>query len=192
MSDDVKSTAKPRKSRPRILVVNNPNPDSSSSSDEEHILNPYYQQSVLGSIANPSFPEQSYNPSPYPPPLTTTNLPEVSRPYPSSRSNPSNPALSSPSSTSSRAFESTPPPSTPGQSSHPDDLSSEGTLRQDTAAVSYSEVNDTTPPSATSRAGASLTRHRAPYPRPGHGRRASNNTRPTTVSVTADLLYQTF
>jgi hypothetical protein len=167
MSDDVKtSTAKGGKRKPRIiLVVNNPDPYSHQPS----------------STPNQSLSDASYaGPSPHPPPLTT-NLPDVSRPYPSSHSNPSNPALSSPSSTSSRAFESTPPPSTPGQSSHPDDLSSEGTLRQEPVIVPYPDGSDLTPPSGISRPTGLLSRFRPPLPRPSHGRRSSNN-RPATVS----------
>lgn len=181
MSDDVKSsTSKPRKTRPRILVVNNPGPDSSSSSDEDHIIHNAcdYPPAVLASMSTPSFTDRTRVPqSQYPTPLTT-NLSEVSRPYPSSRSNPSNPALSSPSSTSSRAFESTPPPSTPGQSNHPEDISSEGTLRQEPVIVPYPDGSDTTPPSATSR-----VFNRLRFTRPGHTRRSSNTTRPATVSA---------
>lgn len=167
MSDEVKSTtSKPRKPRPRILVVNNPSP-----SDEEDTY-----PSNSASMSNPSLSDRAHSSATqYIAPLTT-NLPEVSRPYPSSRSNPSNPALSSPSSTSSRAFESTPPPSTPGQSNHPEELCNEGTLRQD--LVDGSET--ITPPSATSRPPGMLSRLR--FNRPGHARRTSNNSaRPAPV-----------
>ncbi|GJE85710.1 Pkinase-domain-containing protein [Phanerochaete sordida] len=180
MSDDLKSsTSKPRKTRPRILVVNNPGPDSSSSSDEEHIVHDFECMPVLGSMSTPCFTDRSRGPQPPHPPPLTTNLSEVSRPYPSSRSNPSNPALSSPSSTSSRAFESTPPPSTPGQSNHSEDLSNEGTV-----IVPYPDGSDITPPSATSRSGGVFNRLR--FPRPGHARRSSNTTRPA-ASPTASI-----
>lgn len=178
MSDEVRSsTSKPRRARPRILVVNNPGPDSSSGSDGEHIVvHNGYEYQHMGSMSTPSFTERPrVPPSQYPPPLTT-NLPEVSRPYPSSRSNPSNPALSSPSSTSSRAFESTPPPSTPGQS----DISTEGTLRQEPVIVPYPDGSDITPPSASSRSGGMFTRL---FPRSGHTRRSSNTVRPATVTT---------
>lgn len=183
MSDEVKSTtSKPRRQRPRILVVNNPGPDS----DDEQITYP----ADASSMSNPSYSDRAHpSASQYIPPLTT-NLSEVSRPYPSSRSNPSNPALSSPSSTSSRAFESTPPPSTPGQSNHPEELCTEGTLRQEPVLVSYSDASETiTPPSATSRTTGVFNRLR--LHRHGHTRRSSNNARPASVCCGSVLVLLT-
>lgn len=174
MSDDRSNASRPKKQRPRILVVNNPSPNSSD--DERIILN------------NPPAGAHSLV-SQYPPPLNT-NLPDASRPYPSS--NPSNPALSSPSSTSSRAFESTPPPSTPGQSTHPEDLCNEGTLRQEPVLVSYPDGSETiTPPSASSQGSRLLDRLRFPN-RPNHARRSSNNSvKPNTTTVRPPPHFQT-
>ena len=188
MLDETRSNLqRPRKlARPRILVVSNGGAESSSSEGEDRPsysddFYPSYQSTTHPTTSTASFNER-HTPQ-HPPPLTTNNLPEH-RPYPSSRSNPSNPALSSPSSTSSPAFESTPPPSTPGQS-NPPDLSSEGTLRQEPVIVSYPDGDEAASQLAT-RPGQQqpglFTRLRSHLPqRQTHGRRLSGN-RPATVS----------
>ncbi|KAH8102547.1 MAP kinase [Cristinia sonorae] len=155
MSDDARSAPPkgPRK-RPRILVVNNPG--SGSSSEDEKIVNPTYPSYGYQPPGHPSSsqsllldrPAQPH--SHIPAPLTTDLPPEHRHCYPSSRSNPSNPALSSPSSTSSPAIESTPPPSTPGQSQPPVDLVSEATFRRDHVHPLNQERPGTAPyPSST-------------------------------------------
>jgi mitogen-activated protein kinase kinase kinase len=129
MADDTRSLA-PRTRRRPILVVANPSPDSDSdSANEPSAHRPYYypysQNDPPSSSPPPSpsiekaFPVRLAS-SREPGPLTTTNLPSHSRPHPASQSNP---ALSSPSGTSS------PPPSTPGQSLPPTDLITDPTSR---------------------------------------------------------------
>lgn len=191
MFDDSRSNmSKPRKVRPRILVVQNGGAESDSSSGDEHI-----SQAFESSLGNYQPPAQSVSyadrhPSPHhPTPLTTRDLPNH-RNYPSSRSNP---ALSSPSSTSSPAVESTPPPSTPGQC-NPPDLSSEGTgvgsnegtLMQEPVMVSYPDPDESAsqPPNRTLQS-ALLNRLRI-APRPTHGRRSSN-TQANSVSSSCSL-----
>lgn len=192
MSDDTRSNhAKPRKLK-RILVVNNPSPDDGSSSDDQRRLPPSssYSSTPLTYPPRP-LPISPVHPAPHhdhplsstashiPAPLTT-NFPDHRVNYPSSRSNPSNPALSSPSSTSSRALESTPPPSTPGQSLPPVDLNSESTLRQEHVHTVSNDRNEGQhQPSSRTR----LFDHFMPHlPRPSHNRRGSNN-RPATVCI---------
>ncbi len=167
MSEETKSLyqAQPRRAKPRLLVISNLDVDT----DPRYPQHPY-----------PFQPYEETQPTlkaPPPPPLTT-NLPPAQ--YPASRPNPSNQSLSSPSSTSSRAFESTPPPSTPGQSNPPDDISSEGTLGQEGVLVSYPDASETTPPSAcSSRRGGGFMQKLGPFK---HKRRGSSN-RPQTVSA---------
>ena len=149
MSDDARSALAPKgpRRRPRILVVNNPGPDSSSE-EEKIVSNDYatysYQTPAHPSSSQSLLLDKSTPPNSHIPPLLTTDLPEHRHGYPSSRSNPSNPALSSPSSTSSPAFESTPPPSTPGQSLPPVDLAGESTLRPDNVALPFPDRLDPT------------------------------------------------
>jgi hypothetical protein len=131
MADDSRSLAPRRRPHRPILVVANPGPDSDSDSANEPAAHrPYYYP--YSSHNDP--PSSSPPPSPSiekafpvhlassrePGPLTTTNLPPHSHPHPGSQSNP---ALSSPSGTSS------PPPSTPGQSLPPTDLITDPTSR---------------------------------------------------------------
>ena len=130
MADDSRSLAPRRRPHRPILVVANPSPDSDSDNPNELSAHrPYY-----GYPYSHTDPPSSSPPSPSiekafpvhlassrePGPLTTTNLPSHSRPHPASQSNP---ALSSPSGTSS------PPPSTPGQSLPPTDLITDPTSR---------------------------------------------------------------
>ena len=126
MADDSRSLAPRRRPHRPILVVANPGPDSDSDSPNQTSAHRPYNY--------PYYPPSSSPPSPSiekafpvhlpssrePGPLTTTNLPSHSRPHPGSQSNP---ALSSPSGTSS------PPPSTPGQSLPPTDLITDPTSR---------------------------------------------------------------
>ena len=129
MTDDSRSLAPRRRPHRPILVVANPGPDSDSdSANEPSAHRPYYypyHNDPPSSSPPPSpsiektFPVHLPS-SREPGPLTTTNLPSHSRPHPASQSNP---ALSSPSGTSS------PPPSTPGQSLPPTDLITDPTSR---------------------------------------------------------------
>lgn len=184
MSDDSRSLQPkgPRKNqRPRILVVNNPG--SGSSSEDEKIVNNSYSSYTYQPTGHPSSSQSlllDRPPQPhahFPAPLTTDLPPEHRLCYPSSRSNPSNPALSSPSSTSSPAIESTPPPSTPGQSQPPVDLPGEATFRRDYAHPLTQDRPDTAPYSSSGS--GFIDRFRSHLPRPGNGPRISN--RPATV-----------
>lgn len=145
-----------RRPRPRVLVVNNPSPETSDADQPAPFLGP--------------------------PPLAV-DLSPMSRPYSSPRSNQSNPALSSPShsSTSSRTFESTPPPSTPGQSNHSEDMSNEGTLRPEHNLGPWTDDSDLTPPSATFHPVYGSVNRPRPMPRPAHRRRPSTDSRPVPV-----------
>src|SRR5258707_1095733 len=109
MADDTRSLAPRRRPHRPILVVANPGPDSDSDSPNEPSAHPPYCY-PYGHNDPPSSPSPSIDKafpihlasSREPGPLTITNLPSHSRPHPASQSNP---ALSSPSGTSS------PPPS---------------------------------------------------------------------------------
>lgn len=126
MADDSRSLAHRRRPHRPILVVANPGPDSDSDSAIEQSAHRAYYYPPYGhndppssSPPSPSI-EKTFPSSREPGPLTTTNLPSHCRPHPASQSNP---ALSSPSGTSS------PPPSTPGQSLPPTDLITDPTSR---------------------------------------------------------------
>jgi mitogen-activated protein kinase kinase kinase len=133
MSEDTRSSApKPR----RVLVLSNPDPGDSSSSDDERPLHaPRIPQAV--SCSSLHHPSTSVLPSsqgrPQKPPLTT-DLPNR---YPPSHSNPN---LSSPSSQSSNAVESTPPPSTPGQTAPSDSSASVFTMDDGSAPGERTET----------------------------------------------------
>ncbi|TFK92776.1 hypothetical protein K466DRAFT_195112 [Polyporus arcularius HHB13444] len=147
MDDGARSTymKKPRK---RVLVVSNASPESSE--DDMAPPEPPKPRTFPRPLPSPSrsfpsaeaYPPERFHSGPgsshIPTPLTT-NL----HCYP--RSNPSNPALSSPSSTSSPAVESTPPPSTPGLSGSTIQLNEEGTIRQDMITSAGSDRNENTP-----------------------------------------------
>jgi hypothetical protein len=129
MADDSRSLAPRRRPHRPILVVANPGPDSDSDSAiEPSAHRPYYYPYSHNDPPSSSPPSPSIEKafpvhlvsSREPGPLTTTNLPPHTRPHPASQSNP---ALSSPSGTSS------PPPSTPGQSLPPTDLITDPTSR---------------------------------------------------------------
>ena len=129
MADDSRSLAPRRRPHRPILVVANPGPDSDSDSAiEQSAHRPYYYPFSHNDPPSSSPPSPSIEkafpvhlPSSREPGiLTTANLPSHSRPHPASQSNP---ALSSPSGTSS------PPPSTPGQSLPPTDLITDPTSR---------------------------------------------------------------
>jgi hypothetical protein len=130
MADDSRSLVLRRRPHRPILVVANPGPDSDSDSANEPSARPYYYPYSHNNDPPSSSPPHSPSidkafpvhlaSSREPGPLTTTNLPPHSRPHPASQSNP---ALSSPSGTSS------PPPSTPGQSLPPTDLITDPTSR---------------------------------------------------------------
>ncbi|KAG2150089.1 MAP kinase [Suillus cothurnatus] len=136
MSEDTRSSSAPRPRR--VLVLSNPDPgDSSSSEDERPRLhhNPQASNTSLNQHPTSVIPTPPFRPPrPRPaPPLTTTDLPQH---YAPSRSNPN---LSSPSSQSSNAVESTPPPSTPGQTAHSDLSNSVIAIDDGTALVERTE-----------------------------------------------------
>jgi hypothetical protein len=124
----------------KVLVVANPGSDSEGS--EEH-LGQYNVYPNPASQSHYHLPAAGANYSRYPgkaaaiapTPLTTNLPPDTSLHYPSSRSNPT---LSSPSSTSSRAVESTPPPTTPSVPNPPGDFAGEGLPSQEPAIASSS------------------------------------------------------
>ncbi|KAG9314292.1 hypothetical protein JVU11DRAFT_5081 [Chiua virens] len=109
MSEDAKSST--HRAR-RVLVLANPDPGDSSSSDDDHRPRTHHvPQPSYPSVHHPqSMPPLSPDRTPVKPPNTivTVGLP------PNIASSHSNPTPS-PSSQSSNAVESTPPPSTPGQ-----------------------------------------------------------------------------
>ncbi|KAG6334046.1 hypothetical protein ID866_5049 [Astraeus odoratus] len=112
------STSEDTKSRSRrVLVLSNPDPGESSSSEDDHQRVGRQPQPSYSALQQPSSsqvpqsPYRSEKPG-HPAPLTT-DLNHITSSH-------SNPTLSSPSSQSSNAVESTPPPSTPGQAIPPD------------------------------------------------------------------------
>lgn len=98
MSEDARS-----KNQRRVLYVANPGSDSDDSDDNN--LNYHNLPSSISTQQQPTSRPSAYHPAP----LTTNLPPDHTHHYQHS-----NPTLSSPSSTSSPAAESTPPPSTPG------------------------------------------------------------------------------
>jgi mitogen-activated protein kinase kinase kinase len=188
MTDDTRSLAPRRRPHRPILVVANPGPDSDSdSANEPSTRSAYYFPYSHNDPPSPSLPSPSIDKSfpiqlassREPGPLTTTNLPSHSRPHPASQSNP---ALSSPSGTSS------PPPSTPGQSLPPTDFVPDPTSRL-AFSVGPSLSSDAlvvqqqyTPLHATS-AGHLLSKVKAHIPRIHHDRRLSGSSRPTSVRL---------
>ena len=187
MTDDSRSLA-PRRRRP-VLVVANPGPDSDSDSPNEPSAQSTYFYPYIHNV-----PPCSSPPSPSidkaspihlvssrePGPLTTANLPSHSRPHPASQSNP---ALSSPSGTSS------PPPSTPGQSLPPTDLIPDPASRHG-FSVGPSNSSDALlqqqhTPLHSSSASHFLGKLKAhiPIPRIHHDRRLSNSVCPLFASA---------
>ena len=194
MADDTRSVAPRRRAHRPILVVANPGPDSDSdSTNEPSTQRSYYQHPYSHNApSSPSLPSPSID-KPFhvqpvssrePGPLTTTNLPLHSRHHPASQSNP---ALSSPSGTSS------PPPSTPGQSLPPTDFVPDATSRLDFSLgpsnSSDALVQQQHTPLHTSSAGHLLGKIKAHIPRINHDRRLSSSSRPT--SVCPSFLYTT-
>jgi len=160
MSEDARSSA-PRLRR--VLVLANPDPGDSSSSDDERPHHAYRNpQASYSSLNQPSTSTAPPPPPPPPPPQgrpakppLTTDLPHR---YPPSRSNPN---LSSPSSQSSNAVESTPPPSTPGQTAPSDSSASVFTMDDGTAPGERTETAQ--PPTRFQKiAGALHLRSRRP------------------------------
>jgi mitogen-activated protein kinase kinase kinase len=180
MADDTRSLA-PRSRRPHrpILVVANPSPDSDSDSPPESSSHrPYYHPYSNNDPPGSSPPSPSIDKtfpnhlasSREPGPLTTTNLPSHSHPHPASHSNP---ALSSPSGTSS------PPPSTPGQSLPPTDLITDSRL-----VFSVGPSNSSDALLQQQHHGNSILgkiKAHIPLPRIHHDRRLSSSSRPTSV-----------
>jgi hypothetical protein len=187
MADDARSVAPRRRGQHRpILVVANPGPDSDSDSTNEpstqrsYYPHPYSHNTPPSpSLPSPSIDKPSHiQPLSFrePGPLTTTNLPSHSRHHPASQSNP---ALSSPSGTSS------PPPSTPGQSVPPTDFIQDPTSRLDFALGSSNSsdalVQQQHTPLHTSTASHLLGKIKAHIPGISHDRRLSSSSRPTSV-----------
>jgi hypothetical protein len=184
MADDCRSVAPRRRQHRPILVVANPGPDSDSDSTNEPAMHrayyhPYNSNGPPSSTPpspsiDKSFPVQ-FTPSREPGPLTTANLPSHSRPHPASQSNP---ALSSPSGTSS------PPPSTPGQSLPPTDVpdpTSRPVFLVGPSNSSDALVQQQHTPIHASSASHLLGKIRAHMPRIYHDRRLSSSSRPTSV-----------
>ncbi|KAI0257467.1 hypothetical protein BJV78DRAFT_38313 [Lactifluus subvellereus] len=189
MTDDTRSVAPRRRAHRPILVVANPGPDSDSDSTNEPSTQRSYYQHPYSHNAPPSptLPSPSID-KPFhvqpvssrePGPLTTTNLPLHSRHHPASQSNP---ALSSPSGTSS------PPPSTPGQSLPPTDFVPDATSRLDFSLgpsnSSDALVQQQHTPFHTSSAGHLLGKIKAHIPRINHDRRLSSSSRLTSSPTT--------
>ncbi|KAI0068432.1 hypothetical protein BV25DRAFT_577881 [Artomyces pyxidatus] len=193
MSEDTRSIA-PRSRKPHrpILVVANPSPDSDSGSDNGHGSSlPYanhrpYHHPYNHPVPSPTAPSPSRDKSVFisssyrePGPLTTANLPTHHRHNPASQSNP---ALSSPSGTSS------PPPSTPGQSVPPMDFADASSRKECVVGPSYSSEallqQQTAVPSRTGNFFGKLKSH-IPRPHLHHDRRlSSGSSRPATSPVT--------
>ncbi|CDO73492.1 hypothetical protein BN946_scf185013.g127 [Trametes cinnabarina] len=186
MSDDTRSmnTRARRQKHGRVLVISNPSPESSS---DEGIPAPQEQRKpFIRPLPSPSRSAEAYYNDRYQhvpinplhthiPPLTTDI------PYPSSRSNPSNGTLSSPSSSSSPAVESTPPPSTPGLTGSGIHLTDEGTIRQDTLKFAPPDRNDNIPQSSRHRLYDRVERAKSNVPGQGPVRRGSlSGSRPAT------------
>ncbi|KAH9064131.1 MAP kinase [Lactarius vividus] len=189
MADDARSLAPRRRPHRPILVVANPSPDSDSDSTNERSL-----QRPDGHLHGRNAPPSPTPPSPSidksfhvqlvssrePGPLTTTNLPSSHfRQHPASQSNP---ALSSPSGTSS------PPPSTPGQSLPPSDLVPDAPTNLDfsfgPSNSSDALVQQQHVPFHASSASHLLGKIKAHIPRMHHDRRLSNSSRPNSSPTT--------
>ncbi|TBU63668.1 hypothetical protein BD310DRAFT_518712 [Dichomitus squalens] len=184
MSDDARSihTRQPR--RRRVLVVSNASPPESSSDEDlrpepqpKSFPRPLPSPSSSHSYTEPIYPERHYGTgsnSHIPTRLHTTDIR-----YPSSHSNPSNPALSSPSSASSPAADLTPPPSTPGLGSTSLHISDEGTIRQDMINPVASDRYESAP--SVSRPAKLAERMRSQGPGQLPRRNSSSGSRPATV-----------
>ncbi|KAI0320340.1 hypothetical protein OF83DRAFT_1105241 [Amylostereum chailletii] len=198
MSTDSASIGPRSRKLYRPLVVANPSPDSESDSDRgTNPTRPFanqrqfhdhpYSHHPLPSptTRSPPLDLPTHSSSSYrePGPLNTTNLPHHSR-YPASRSNP---ALSSPSGTSS------PPPSTPGQSFPPVDIAGDGALHQE-AIIGPSNSSDALlqhsygAQPAPCRTGNIFSKLKSHMPqRHAHDRRLSSGSRPATSPVSATV-----
>lgn len=180
MSEDAKTAASRAR---RILYVANPGSDSEGSEEDnrQYTVYPNAQAQSYNNLPPPlpSPPTHSphsakaFAPQYVPTPLTTNLPPDHGHHYQSSRSNPT---LSSPSSTSSPAVESTPPPSTPGLSAPPVDLSGEGPASHEQPAPLH--TNDRPEGVSTSRAGKILQTLKSPF-----HHRSSHQSRPSATSI---------
>ncbi|KII93880.1 hypothetical protein PLICRDRAFT_36100 [Plicaturopsis crispa FD-325 SS-3] len=119
MTEEPKPTPRPR----RRLFVSNPDSDADDDEKQSGELHRPYCPPPLPSPSTRSQYAQRPMPPHYAPPPLTTNLPPDTQHH--SSSSRSNPTLSSPSTTDSPIIDidSTPPPSTPGVSAPPVDLS---------------------------------------------------------------------
>jgi hypothetical protein len=184
MTDDTRSLAPRRRPHRPILVVANPGPESDSDGPNEplSVRRAYcdpYNDPPSSSPSSPSmdktFPIHLPS-SREPGTLTTTNLPSHTRPNTASQSNP---ALSSPSGTSS------PPPSTPGQSLPPTDLISDPTRLGFSVGPSNSsdallQQQHTPFQTSASHIFGKIKAH-IPIPRIHHDRRLSGSSRTASV-----------
>jgi hypothetical protein len=160
MSETTKTTTKSR----RVLVVTNRGSDSDGSEDDEPRLYTSYPNPLAAQLRN--IPQSSH---PFysgktshvgPSPLITVPYSDNASYLPRSK-----PVLSSPSSTSSRAVESTPPPVTPGISSPPvDALGESPSAKEPSFSSSFNERGEFQQPPF--RAGLQPAMPPSVYPRP--------------------------
>lgn len=178
MADDRTTTSRPRR---QVFIVSNP--DDNDSGEEDASKSYEHRNPYSAALPSSTLSDRAPRPRPYGPPPLTTNLPHQS--YNERRSNP---ALSSPSSTSSPAVESTPPPSTPGQSGLQLDITPDGNLRRDIASP---PMNGHAPQPSWEqpplRQGSSSKLPKLAMSPPTHYRNPSDHTRPLPVSVDAEI-----
>ena len=182
MSDDARSMYTKQRARRRILVVSNADGSPSESSSDDDAPEEPQPRSFPRPLPSPRSQPPYYvdvhygpNESHSPPRLKTTGI----------RYPPSNPTLSSPSSTSSPAVESTPPPSTPGLG-NPPQIPDEGTIRQDMINPVAWDRPDTTP--SASRPGKLAERSRTHGPLNNPRRDSWTGSRPATVRCDSSFI----
>lgn len=172
MTEEPKPTPRPR----RRLFVSNPDSDADDDEKQSGELHRPYCPPPLPSPSTRSQYAQRPMPPHYAPPPLTTNLPPDTQHH--SSSSRSNPTLSSPSTTDSPIIDidSTPPPSTPGVSAPPIDLSGgDGPSRNEKPpAQPFNE------PCTPSRAMNILDKVKSHLPRSHYSK---SHSRPHTVST---------
>lgn len=194
MSEETKSSTAVKGNARRFLYIANPGSDESSG-EEDHQQSQSEGTSQSYNYQPPPLPSPKREPRPLPkltplprlaPSPLTTNLPPDPGRY---RSSPSNPNLSSPSSTSSHAIESTPPPSTPGLGGPAVDLPGDVPMRQEPMiGANASDRGDGT--QVTIRQPNIFDKIKAvlPHHRQSHSSKVSGNVYPDIVRCNA-LLY---